>query len=137
MSKDQESIKLAFVITSDDQKNHIEWTAFKSKLIAAARAKKVNRALLHNKKQDTEDKADVEALAKAWAMLITPIQSAELVATLAGRYADEDKEHYDPSGAYKYMCERFGKQSKDVTKIEQNVATAGSQLRVGMPCMQR
>ena len=97
MSKDQEnnSGKLAFIITEDDQKNHIEWTAYKSKLIAAARAKKINRALLFNKQQDKDDAAEVEALAKAWAMLITPIQSAELVATLAGRFADEGKELYE------------------------------------------
>jgi len=120
MSKDQDNTsgKLAFITTEDDQKNHIEWTAYKSKLIAAARAKKVNRALMFNKKQDSEDKADVESLAKAWAMLITPIASAELVATLAGRFVDEDAEQYDPSGAYKYLCERFGNQSKDLTKIE-------------------
>jgi hypothetical protein len=133
MSKDQEnnSGKLAFIITEDDQKNHIEWTAYKSKLIAAARAKKINRALLFNKQQDKDDAAEVEALAKAWAMLITPIQSAELVATLAGRFADEDKELYDPAGAYKYLCERFGNQSKDLTKIEDTYLNYNARVTKG------
>ena len=131
MSKDQDNGKLAFITTEDDQKNHIEWTAYKSKLIAAARAKKVNRALMFNKKQDTEDKADVESLAKAWAMLITPIHSAELVATLAGRFVDEDAEAYDPAGAYKYLCERFGNQSKDLTKIEDAYSNYNARVTKG------
>ena len=133
MSKDQDNTsgKLAFITTEDDQKNHIEWTAYKSKLIAAARAKKVNRALMFNKKQDSEDKADVESLAKAWAMLITPIASAELVATLAGRFVDEDAEQYDPSGAYKYLCERFGNQSKDLTKIEDAYSNYNARVTKG------
>ena len=83
MSKDNDSAKLAFVLAESDQQNHIEWTAFKSKLNAAARQKKINKALMLNQKQDSTDKADVDTLAKAWALLITPIQNAQLVATLA------------------------------------------------------
>ena len=43
MSKDNDSAKLAFVLAESDQQNHIEWTAFKSKLNAAARQKKINK----------------------------------------------------------------------------------------------
>ena len=118
MSKDNDSAQLAIVLAESDQQNHIEWTAFKSKLNAAARQKKINKALMLNQKQDSTDKADVDTLAKAWALLITPIQNAQLVATLAARFSDDDAEKYDPAGAYKYLCERFGKQSNDVTKIE-------------------
>ena len=129
-SKDDKIVnKLSFTTTGDEHQNHIAWIAFRTKLLAAARTLKINKAVLHNKKADGTTDADTEQLAEAWSLIVTPIQDPMLVTTLAARFADDTKEIYNPAGAFKYLNERYGNTSDDKTKVEAEIRRRAAEGR--------
>ena len=69
-SKDEIVNKLLFTTSGDEYKDHINFCAYRTKLLAVARAKKINKAILLNKKPDGTTNASPEELADAWSLIV-------------------------------------------------------------------
>ena len=131
-NKDEHAYKAIFTAKSEDVT--VEWTAYKTKIMGKARAKNLAAALKTGKTHsDPTKKASNDELASAWSLLIDGIHNNVLVAELARVYSDEDKDMYDPSGAYAMLNERFGGTTRDNSLIEDHWDKYQELILTGLP----
>ena len=110
---------LNFNAKGTEEENTLEWMAFRAQLMAKARKKNLHHTLKKGIGTDGKTAANDEDKANAWSLIITSISNIALAAELARIFSDEDKDTYDPHGAYNYLDSKFkGAKETDNTLIE-------------------
>jgi hypothetical protein len=127
--------KLSFTAKGTEEENKVEWIAFKAKLLARAQTKKLTSTFKKGTTHEDEGKASSsEECINAWTLLIECIDNDNLVVELYNSYVDEEKDAYDPRGAFQLLNERFGgKPGEDLARVEATWDAYLAILKKGLP----